>query len=336
MRPVSMKPMKLYTATEKWRLREPFRIAGNTAVEVSVLVVNLESGGVVGRGEATGVRYRGESASSMKEHVEGLRSLIETGISHESLRRIMPASGARNAVDCALWDLESKLMGEPAWRIAGLEKPKPLRNLFTCSADEPERMAAVAAGYRVARAIKLKLTGERIDADRVRAVRNARRDVWLSVDANGSFTRETLDSIMPVLVETHVALIEQPFAVGKENLLDGLELPIPIAADESVQTLSDLEALPDGVSTVNIKLDKCGGLTESLAMVTAARSMGLETWIGCMLGTSLAMAPAFLAGQQCQFVELDAPLFLESDRPLAVQYDDGFVTCPESLWGCAS
>lgn len=326
-------PLTLRVEVEKWPLKAPFRITGYTTVELHVVVVTLEHRGCTGRGEAAGVYYLGDDVPSMEKRIEAARVSIEAGIDRESLQQMLPAGGARNAVDCAFWDLEAKLSGRFAWQLAGLEKPRPLLTTFTCSADEPDKMAATAHAYAHARAIKLKLTGEPIDAERVRAVRGARADVWLGVDANQGLTRASLERLMPVLMEARVALIEQPFPIGQEALLDGLQSPIPIAADESVQSLSDIPALAGRFNVVNIKLDKCGGLTEGLAMARAARALGLETMVGNMLGTSLAMAPAFLVGQLCNVVDLDGPVFLKTDRAITVHYADGFIMCPEALWG---
>jgi L-alanine-DL-glutamate epimerase-like enolase superfamily enzyme len=197
-------------------------------------------------------------------------------------------------------------------------------------------MAATALAYTEARALKLKLTGEPVDADRVRAVRMARPDAWLGVDANQGFTRASLEQLMPVLVAARVALVEQPFPIGQEAWLEGLQSPIPIAIDESIQGIADIESLAGRCSVVNIKLDKCGGLTEGLAMARAARNLGLEPMVGNMLGTSLAMSPAFLVGQLCSVADLDGPLFLKSDRPDAVQYTDGFISHAKTLWGIPS
>jgi L-Ala-D/L-Glu epimerase len=249
------------------------------------------------------------------------------------LQRLLPNGGARNALDCALWDLEAKLTGRAAWQIAGMDAPRALLTTFTVSAKHPDRMAAEARRYADAKAIKLKLTGESVDADRVRAVRAARPDVWLGVDANQGFTRAVLESLMPVLTEAGVALIEQPFRVGQERELDGLSSPIAVAADESVQDGADLPALVGRFDVVNIKLDKCGGLTEGLAMARVARQLGLRVMVGNMAGTSLAMAPSFLVGQSCDVVDLDGPALLSSDRPIPVSYEDGMIFCPDALWG---
>lgn len=327
--------LTLRTEVESWPLREPFRITGRVWEFVEVLVVTLQRGDYVGRGEAAGVYYRNEMPPSMQREIERLRMNIEAGISRSSVQRMLPAGPARNALDCALWDLESKVGGCPAWQLADLSPPQPLLTTFTCGADEPTAMAATARAYTTAGAIKLKLTGEPIDADRIRAVREARPAVWLGVDANQGFTRAFLETLMPVLIEARVALIEQPFPIGQDALLDGFRSPIPIAADESVQGIADLRGLPGRYNVVNIKLDKCGGLTEALAMARAARSLGLDTMVGNMLGTSLAMAPAFLVGQLCKVVDLDGPVLLKNDRPVPVRYVDGFIECPEALWGNA-
>lgn len=328
--------LTLRVEIEKWPLKVPFRITGHTKVELDVAVVTLEQFGCVGRGEATGVYYRDDDVPSMVRQIKDVRMSIEKGIDRKSLQLLLPAGGARNAVDCALWDLEAKLQGCTVWEMAGLERPHPLLTTFTCGAGEPEKMAADARAYTNARAIKLKLTGAPEDAERVLAVREARRDVWLGVDANQGFTPASLERLMPVLTQAQVALIEQPFSVGNEALLDGFQSPIPIAADESVQIVADIPSLVGRFNVVNIKLDKCGGLTEGLAMVRAASEAGLSPMVGNMLGTSLAMAPAFLVGQLCRVIDLDGPVFLKNDRAITVDYSDGMVICPEALWGSAS
>jgi L-Ala-D/L-Glu epimerase len=318
---------------EQWPLKAPFRIAGHTMVEINVVVVTLGRQGCIGRAEAAGVYYLGDDVPSIVKQIEVVRESIESGIDHESLLLVLRAGGARNAVDCALWDLEAKLCGRPVWELAGLGKPRPLLTTFTCGADEPERMAAMARSYANARAIKLKLTGEPIDADRICAVRESLPHVWLGIDANQAFTRAFLERLMPLLVQMRVQLIEQPFRIGQESLLDGFQSPIPLAADESVQDSSDIRSLVGRFNVVNIKLDKCGGLTEAIAMARASREFGLDAMVGNMSGTSLGMAPAILVGQLCQVVDLDGPIFLKADRATKIQYSDGFIECPERLWG---
>jgi L-alanine-DL-glutamate epimerase-like enolase superfamily enzyme len=329
-------PLTMRVEIEKWPLAAPFRITGHMFELLEFVLVSLEKDGHVGRGEAAGVYYRNDHAASMARQIESLRMTIEAGIDRDLLQNMLPAGGARNALDCALWDLEASLTGRAAWRNAGLNEPRPLLTTFTCVADEPEKMAATARAYTNARAIKLKLTGEPVDAERVPAVRESLPQVWLAVDANQGFTRASLERLMPVLIDARVALIEQPFPIGQDALLDGFQSPIPIAADESVQGLADVVGLAGRFNVLNIKLDKCGGLTEGLAMVRASRELGLDTMVGNMLGTSLAMAPAFLVGQLCNIVDLDGPIFLKTDRTNSVNYSDGFIVCPETLWGGAS
>jgi L-alanine-DL-glutamate epimerase-like enolase superfamily enzyme len=324
----------LRVTIDNFSLKEPFHIMGHSMVDTDVVTVTLEKGGHIGCGEASGVYYRkDDDAAGVVRQIEAIRPRIEAGIDRESLQRLLPTGGARNAVDCALWDLEAKQTGRPAWQIAGLDPPRPLLTTFTVGANEPEKMASDALAYADAKAIKLKLTGEPFDADRVRAVRAARPDVWLGVDANQGFTRVFLETLMPVLVEARVELIEQPFKVGQEAQLDGFRSPIPLAADESAQGLADLRRLVGRFNVVNIKLDKCGGLTEGLAMARKARRLGLDVMVGNMVGTSLAMAPSCLVGQLCRVVDLDGPVFLSADRDTTVRYSDGFISCEDMLWG---
>ena len=326
--------LSLSVAIEKFPLKEPFHITGYTMVDTDVVTVTLTKDGQTGRGEASGVYYREhDDPPGIVAQLETVRARIEAGIDRESLQRLLPTGGARNAIDCALWDLEAKLTGRSAWEIAGLDAPRPLLTTFTVGANAPEKMASDARAYTQAKAIKLKLTGQPLDAERVRAVRAARPDVWLGVDANQGFTRPFLETLMPVFLDTRVQLIEQPFAVGQEAQLDGWTSPIPIAADESAQGLADLPSLIGRFSVVNIKLDKCGGLTEGLAMAREARRLGLEVMVGNMVGTSLAMAPAFLVGQLCNVTDLDGPVFLSVDRSPPVHYEDGMLSCPAELWG---
>jgi L-Ala-D/L-Glu epimerase len=325
---------KLSVSLEKWALVNPFRITGYLFESIEVVVVGLEEDGCVGVGEAAGVYYRNDRPEQMVKTLESLRATIEKGIDRQRVQTLLAPGGARNALDCALWDLEAKRTGCPVWKAAALpEPPRPLLTTFTCGVDTPERMAETARRYTGARALKLKLIGDAIDADRVKAVREACPTAWLGVDANQGFTRSSLEQLLPVLVQSRVELIEQPFPIGQEALLEGFRSPIPIAADESLQSVADVPALASLFKVLNIKLDKCGGLTEALAIVKAAREHGLGTMVGNMLGTSLAMAPAFIVGQLCAVTDLDGPVFLEADRAQPIEYRDGFVDCPEGLWG---
>lgn len=326
-------PLKLHIDKEAWPLAAPFRISGYTFTTIDVVLVRLEKDGIAGRGEGAGVYYKQDTPAKMMQQLEAVRGRIEQGLTGESTQTLLPPGGARNALDAAFWDLQAKLTGRRVWQLAGIEEPRPLLTTFTCGADNPETMARAARSYSNARAIKLKLTGEPVDADRVRAVRGELPSVWLGVDANQGFTRTTLEQLMPCLEEARVALIEQPFPIGQEAELDGFESSIPIAADESVQCLADVPHLVGRFQVVNIKLDKCGGLTEGLAMVKAASAAGLKSMVGNMLGTSLAMAPAYLLGQLCSIVDLDGPIFLARDRPSPIKYVDGRAACSQELWG---
>jgi L-alanine-DL-glutamate epimerase-like enolase superfamily enzyme len=326
-------PMRLHTRLEKWALKVPFHITGYTFDVFDALVVSLHESGHVGRGEALGVYYRDDAPASMQAQVEALRERIEAGATRQQLLQWLPAGGARNALDCALWDLEAKRAGKPVWMLAGLDAPRPLLTTFTVGAAEPATMAGAARGFPDARALKLKLTDDGLNADRVHAVRAACPDAWIMVDANQGFTRESFARLLPALVDARIAVVEQPFPIGNEAWLDGLDSPIMIAADESVQDHHDLPSLVGRVGMINIKLDKCGGLTEALAMAGQARGLGFELMVGNMSGSSLAMAPAFVLGQLCEVVDLDGPVFLRSDPAPSAIYEDGRIWCDDAVWG---
>ncbi len=316
------------------RLKAPFRISGYTFHESPVTLAILRDGAFEGRGEAAGVYYLSDTPDKMLLTIETHRDAIESGLTRAELRALLPPGGARNALDCALWELEAGRAGVPVWRLAGVETPRPLLTTFTVSADTPDAMAEGARSYTKARAIKLKLTGEvDIDIERVRAVRAARADVWLGVDANQGYAPDTLERLLPVLVEAKVSLLEQPCARGHESELDGIDHVIPIAADESVQGLNEVDALANRFDVVNIKLDKCGGLTEGLMIAERARALGMKVMVGNMIGTSLAMAPAFVLGQKCDVVDLDGPIFLTRDHSPGMTYENGLVRSDEAVWG---
>jgi L-alanine-DL-glutamate epimerase-like enolase superfamily enzyme len=301
---------------------------------MTVVVARIAERDIAGEGEAAGVYYLGDDADRMCADIERVRRDVEAGIDRKSLRQLLPPGGARNSLDCALWDLEAKRLGQPVWRIAGLERPRPLLTTFTIPANDPGTMAAKALEYAQAKSLKLKLTGELpLDAERVRAVRKARPDAWLGVDANQGFTPASLTVLMPDLVACKVKLVEQPFARGHDADLEGFRCPIPVAADESVQGLADIEHLVGRFDIVNIKLDKCGGLTEGLAMAAEARRLGLDVMVGNMIGTSLAMAPAWILGQLCDINDIDGTLFIARDRVPAMRFESGKVSYPENGWG---
>lgn len=326
-------PLRLSASIEKRPLTHAFHITGYTFTESEVLVASLQDGEFVGRGEGLGVYYRHDTPASMLKQIEALRGRIERGVTREQLQDLLPPGGARNALDCALWDLQAKREGKPVWQLAGMPAPQPLLTTFTLSADEPEVMAENARQLSDARALKLKLTNDDRNPERVRAVRAARPGVWMMVDANQGFTRNGLLEALPAFVEAGVAVVEQPFPVGNESWLDGLGSPIPLAVDESVQDHRDLQGMVGRVQVINIKLDKCGGLTEALTMARMARDLGFKLMVGNMGGSSWSMAPAFVLGSLCTVVDLDGPVYVRTDRTPGVSYRDGRIWCPDEVWG---
>ena len=331
-----MGALKLSIAVEKLRLSAPFRISGFVFEDQDVVVVTLEDGPHRGRGEASGVYYLNDTAAAMVAAIEGARDRIEKGIDLAALQGLLPPGGARNAVDCALWELEAQRRRLPVWELAGLPQAKPLITTFTLGADDPAVMAAGARKYAQARSLKLKMTGDLdLDMARVKAVRAARPEVWMGVDANQGYTIDALDELIGALITADISLLEQPLKRGREADLDGFSSPIPIAADESALSLRDLEGLVGRFDVVNIKLDKCGGLTEGLAMAHQARRLGLKVMVGNMVGSSLAMAPAFVLGQLCDVVDLDGPIFLAQDRTPGMTYVNGTAWSGDDVWGAA-
>jgi L-alanine-DL-glutamate epimerase-like enolase superfamily enzyme len=329
-----MPALRLSLAVETLRLAVPFRISGFVFEQQEVVVATLEDGAHSGRGEASGVYYLGDSAGSMIVAIEAERAAIEAGIDRATLQRLLPPGGARNAIDCALWDLDAQRTGVPVWKLAGLPAPKPLITTFTLGAEDPQVMAAGARAYAHARALKVKLTGDlKLDTARVQAVRAARPEVWMGVDANQGYAIDALAPLIEALIVENVSLLEQPLKRGREADLDGFVSKIRIAADESALSLADLPGLVGRFDVVNIKLDKCGGLTEGLAMAREVRRLGLDVMVGNMVGSSLAMAPAFVLGQLCDVVDLDGPIFLAQDRTPGMLYADGTVWSGDTVWG---
>lgn len=329
-----MSTLKLDLRIEQFPLTKPFRISGHVFTETAVLLAEVSDGEHNGRGEGCGVYYLGDDAAHMLAEAERVRGAIEAGATRAELQQLLPPGGARNALDCAYWDLEAKQTGSPVWALAGLEAPKPLRTTLTLGADTPEAMAAGAQALDPEALIKLKLTGDLADdIARIAAVRTARPDAWIGVDANQGYTIASLPELLPALTANRIALLEQPLARGREADLDGVKRPLPFAADESALTLADTAGLVGRFDTVNIKLDKCGGLTEGLAIASQARQLGLDVMVGNMVGTSLSMAPAFVLGQLCDVVDLDGPTFLAADRTPGVTYRNGHIHCPDDIWG---
>ncbi|MBS0366040.1 MAG: dipeptide epimerase [Proteobacteria bacterium] len=326
--------LSLEVTTHDLPLKAPFRISGHTWHNTPVVVATVRRGGALGRGEAAGVYYTGDTAAAAAETLRRLAAHLPPGLDRESLQQLLPPGGARNALDCALWELESRESGRPVWELTGLAAPRKLLTTLTLPAQTPQEMAAGARGYAAARALKVKLTGD-VDEDigRVRAIHAARPEVWLGVDANQGYEPQSLQRLLPVLVECRVKLLEQPFRRGQEAQLDGLKLPLPVAADESCLDLRELESLPGRFDVVNIKLDKCGGLTEGLRIARRAQVLGLKVMVGNMIGTSVSVGPAFVLGQLCDIVDLDGPIFIAHDPPPTVSYEHGYLSCPPAVWG---
>jgi L-alanine-DL-glutamate epimerase-like enolase superfamily enzyme len=331
-----MAKLQLSVEVERLGFSAPFRIAGFLFEYQDALVVTVDDGTHRGRGEACGVYYLDDNVEQMVAALEARRTAIETGIDRASLQRLLPPGGARNALDCALWELDARRTGQPVWELAGIPPPQSLVTTFTLGADDPRVMADGARKFAAAQAIKVKFTGDfDLDIARLKAVRAARPEVWLGVDANQGYSLTALRPLIDALLELNVGQLEQPLPRGREADLENFKSPIPLVADESVQGLADLPALVGRFNRINIKLDKCGGLTEGLAMVHEARRLGFGVMVGNMMGSSLAMAPSFIIGQLCDVVDLDGPTFLSRDRDPGVTYRQGMIWVDEAVWGRA-
>ncbi len=325
--------MRLNAHIEVWPLKEPFRIANMAWSEKDSAVVEVSDGRYTGRGEAQGIFYRDETARSMLTQIEQAGDSIEQDISRDELLHVMPSGGARNAVDCALWDLECKQSGKSIWELTGIE-PSRVTSVFTISIEESAAaMAECARGAAKFPILKIKLD-QNEPYQRLAAIRAARPDAELVVDANQSWTPDLLESLLPQLVPLGLSMIEQPLPRGHDEALELINSPIRIAADESCLDTTELDQAARRYSMINIKLDKTGGLTEALRLAEQARKRGLQLMVGNMTGTSLSMAPSFVIAQLCDLVDIDGPLFLRHDRPFGLQYDNGCVAhIDRRLWG---
>ena len=312
----------------------PFRISGYVFEAMPAVLATVSARGVAGRGEAAGVYYLGDDQDHMVAAMESVRGAIEAGADRAALQDLLPPGGARNALDCALWELEARQTGSPVWRLAGAPKPTPRVTTFTLSADEPALFAERVGKLRSSRAIKLKLEGDiDADAERLRIVRRHYPDSWLMADANQGFAAAEFDRLESILVENRVSILEQPVRRGEEASLEGWRPPFPIAADESILDLAELNDRARYFDMINIKLDKCGGLTEALAIAKVSLAMGKTLMVGNMAGATIAMAPAFVVAQYCEVVDLDGPAGLAEDPWIDEIYDDGEIFVPERIWG---
>ena len=318
---------------ESWPLRGVFAISRGARTHSEVVVVELRDGDAVGRGECVPYPRYGESVAGVMAAIEQVAGRVAEGLDRAGLEARLPAGAARNALDCALWDLEAKRRGRPVHALAELPPPVPVVTAFTISLDAPDAMAARAAEAARYPLLKLKLGGEG-DLARVRAVREAVPDTRLIVDANEAWTAAQLPDYLAAMADLGVELVEQPLHAGEDGPLDGIAHPIPVCADESCHTSADVAGLVGRYDVVNVKLDKAGGLTEAIRVVAAARAAGLRVMVGTMMGTSLLMAPAMLLASAADWVDLDGPLWLARDRPDALCWDGTHLHPPvPALWG---
>jgi len=318
--------------SEYWKAKVPFRISSREWDGFDLVVCELHENGNVGRGEASGVFYLDEEAATMREQIGAVGWKLD-GTDRDGLRHLLPPGGARNALDCALWDLEARRSGKSAWALAGV-KARPVTTVFTIGLeDTPEAMAAKAAAARDRPLLKIKLGADR-PVERLRAIRAARPDAKLVADCNGGWTFAQLQAWAPQLKELGLALLEQPLPRGADEALAGYDAPLPLFADESCLHLGELDHAVSHYDGIVIKLDKTGGLTEALMLADAAQGRGLRLMVGCMVATSLSMAPAHVLAQKCEFVDIDGPLLLAEDRANGLRYEGAAVTVPkEILWG---
>jgi L-alanine-DL-glutamate epimerase-like enolase superfamily enzyme len=325
--------LTLSYTVEHWPIAGSFGISRGVKTEAVVVVAELADGKARGRGECVPYLRYGETVESVTAQIGELRPQIEAGLTRKSLQAAMPPGAARNALDCAFWDLEAKREGRPVHELAGIAPPIPLTTAFTISLAAPADMAKAAAKAADRALLKVKLGAEG-DGDRIAAVRNAAPNATLIADANEGWDENNLAPNLSACAQAHVALIEQPLPAGKDQVLAHIKRALPVCADESVHDRASLPALADKYDAVNIKLDKTGGLTEALAMVAEAERQKFTIMAGCMVATSLAMAPAVLLAQRARFVDLDGPLLLSKDRPGGLRYEGSLVYPPSAaLWG---
>lgn len=336
-----MTERKLNVHSENWS-EEPFAISRGIDDNFDVVVVELEQNGFKAWGEATPTEHYNESISQTESLIEDFRNRIENGISRTELQQEMPKGAARNAVDCALWDLEAKHAGKRVWQLPDISQhlgaetgsvPGNVTTVYSLGVDTPEIMGDIALKNANRPILKIKLTGDG-DLERLIEIRKNAPESRLVIDANEAWTPEHFQRYVPEFKQLGVEMIEQPFPADNDSVLKTLDHPIPVCADESCHDTADLDRLVGLYEFVNIKLDKTGGLTEALRLQAEAEDKGFRTMIGCMSATSLGIAPAFLIAQRAKIIDLDAPLYLYDDRPFPLKYDGSIVFPPSAeLWG---
>jgi L-Ala-D/L-Glu epimerase len=325
--------VKMTVETVRRPLAAPFVITGYTFTHLDAVWVTLEHDGATGRGEGVGMYYLGENPETMTRELEGVRDPVESGATRIDIQSLLPRGGARNALDCAYWDLECKTSGQTIWQVLDITS-QALVTVATIGMGTPEEMAAKALAFAAYPQLKVKLDGHQ-PLERLSAIRNARPEATLVIDVNQGWSMTELATYTPELANLGVAMIEQPLPRGSDSELEGYASPIPLGADESCLDLSEYEEAASRYDVINIKLDKCGGLTEALAIAERARGEGKDLMVGNMTGTSLSMAPSHVIGQFCRFVDIDGPLLLASDIGEGLSYSEGgWVEPPSpSLWG---
>ncbi len=325
--------INLFVRQESWPIRGSFTISRGSKTAADVVVVELHKDGLVGRGECVPYARYGESCQGVSEIISSLTADLASGLTRQDLQTRLPAGAARNALDCAFWDLESKGQNCRSWDLANMPSVEPMITAYTLSLDTPEQMNAKAREHADRPLLKLKLAGPG-DLDRVKAVRAGAPKTRIIVDANEGWTPEIYAKLAPELVDLGVSMIEQPLPAGKDQALAEMQRPLPVCADESCHDRTSLTDILGKYDMINIKLDKTGGLTEALALKAEAQAQGLEIMAGCMLASSLAMAPAMLIGQGAAVVDLDGPLLLEKDRENGIEFDTNYMYPPSvKLWG---
>ena len=325
--------MRLTIAEERWPIAGSFTISRGSKTEAHVVTVTLEDGGHTGRGECVPYPRYEETVPQVIAALQTARSRIEVGITRDAIASILTPHAARNALDCALWDLAAKKAGVPAWQLAGLAEPKPAVTAYTLSLDTPEAMGEAAAKASGRPLLKLKL-GREGDVERLKLVRRNAPHSRLIVDANEGWTADSLAAMLAACADAGVELVEQPLPAGNDEALRAVSRAVTVCADESAHGLDSLDQLVGKYDAINIKLDKTGGLTPAIALAHAARERDLRIMVGCMLATSLAMAPAFLLAPFAEVIDLDGPLLLKEDRSPAIRFDGSLMhPAPTDLWG---
>jgi L-alanine-DL-glutamate epimerase-like enolase superfamily enzyme len=318
---------------ERWPIAGAFTISRGAKTQAVTVVAEVSRGGVTGRGECVPYQRYGETPEATLGALQAMQGPLSRGLDGKALQVAMPPGAARNALDCALLDLEAKTRGLRVWDLLGRPAPQACITAYTISLGSPETMAAATAKATHRPLLKIKLGGEG-DGERIAAVRKAAPQSELIVDANEAWTSGNLEEHLAACAEAGVTLVEQPLPAGQDEALARIKRPLAVCADESVHDRTSLGGLRERYDAVNIKLDKTGGLTEALAMADAAHALGFEIMIGCMVATSLAMAPAMLLAREARFVDLDGPLLLARDRDGGLRYDGSLVYPPDAaLWG---